>query len=84
MEGEIRDLVRGGQNLRKDTGFEVSDRIKLTVSGDSHLKDTFELFSDYLSDETLAVQCIWSESMPDSCTDVKVEDGIWKIAIAKA
>ena len=84
MEGEIRDLVRGVQNLRKDTGLEVSDRIKLTVGGNSHLKEAFEKFSDYLSEETLSVQCNWSDSLDDSCTEVAVDDGIWKISIAKA
>jgi isoleucyl-tRNA synthetase len=33
-EGIARDIVRSIQNLRKESGFEVSDRIRLTWDGD--------------------------------------------------
>ena len=64
LEGCIRDLVRGVQNLRKERGLEVTDRIKLTVSaasgatgaeGRALLKKAFDRFRDYLASETLAV-----------------------------
>lgn len=83
MEGQIRDLVRGVQNLRKDSGLDVSDRIKLYVGGDATLKKALELFKDYLCEETLTVDCVWSDSKEDFTTTVNVEDGVWKIAIEK-
>ena len=38
MEGMVRDLVRGIQNLRKESGFDVTDRIELLVHGPEPLK----------------------------------------------
>jgi hypothetical protein len=40
----IRDLVRGVQNLRKESGLEVTDRIRLWVHGSDRLKAAFERF----------------------------------------
>jgi isoleucyl-tRNA synthetase len=60
LEGCIRDLVRGVQNLRKERGLEVTDRIALSVSAKSEtLKKAFDRFGDYLKNETLAVSAAW-------------------------
>jgi len=65
MEGYIRDLVRGIQTLRKECGLDVTDRIKLYLSAsqknadNKELEKAFELFKDYVCDETLTVQSSW-------------------------
>jgi isoleucyl-tRNA synthetase len=61
-EGDVRDLVRGVQNARKEAGFEVSDRIQLWIYGSPRLKQAWEAFSDYVAAETLAVTMEWGES----------------------
>lgn len=82
-EGYIRDLVRGIQNLRKESGLNVTDRIKLTVSGDSELKDAFEMFKDFVSSETLATSCSFESDLSDG-TAVDADDKTWRIAVEKA
>ena len=37
VEGDVRDLIRAIQKLRKDTGLSVSDRITLQIDGADHL-----------------------------------------------
>ena len=58
-EGIARELIRNIQNLRKDRGLEVSDRIKLTfafVEADqSEAKEALKLFEEEIKKETLAV-----------------------------
>jgi len=61
LEGYARDLVRGIQNLRKESGLEVTDRIVLLLSGDSDLKDSASMFAAFIAGETLAVQIIWQD-----------------------
>src|SRR5512145_427823 len=53
-EGYVRDLVRGVQNLRKEAGLAVTDRIKLHVAGDPDLKKALDGFADFVRSETLA------------------------------
>jgi len=80
-EGYVRDLVRGVQNLRKDAGFEVTDRISLTVSSSSvlsgaqDLKEALDFFSDFVRGETLAVELDWID--PASAAAVTTVTGPW-------
>ena len=55
LEGLARESVSKIQNLRKTTGLEISDRIKLYFSGDDEIKETFNMFKKYIMDETLSV-----------------------------
>lgn len=84
-EGYVRDLVRGIQNLRKESGFEVTDRIILKVGGESELKSAYEAFEDFIKGETLAVEADWNDTILQDTSSVKVEadDKVWSIKIEK-
>lgn len=56
-EGLARDIVRNVQNLRKDSGLDIADRITLSlVTSSSELRAAIEAFGDYISKETLATR----------------------------
>ncbi len=80
-EGYVRDLIRGIQSLRKDSGFEVTDRINLTVFGDDELKSAYEMFKDMIASETLSASASWSDSAK---VEVESEDKKWSISVVKA
>ncbi|HPB65721.1 MAG TPA: class I tRNA ligase family protein, partial [Spirochaetales bacterium] len=71
-EGNARDLVRGVQTLRKDSGLSVTDRIELSVHGGEALRRSFEAFGDFVSGETLAVALRWVET--PGMTEVEAGD----------
>jgi isoleucyl-tRNA synthetase len=53
-EGTARDVVRLVQQLRKDEGLEVSDRIRCSVStDDAALRETLRAWSGYVAEQTL-------------------------------
>ncbi|MBR7064974.1 MAG: isoleucine--tRNA ligase, partial [Treponema sp.] len=81
-EGYVRDLIRGIQNLRKESGFNITDRITLTLSGDKELKDAYTLFSDFIATETLTTSFSWEENL--SGQEVVADDKTWRVKIAKA
>jgi isoleucyl-tRNA synthetase len=61
-EGIIRDLVRGIQNIRRESGLDVSDRIEIFLYGDGvELREAAEDFEDYLLSETLATSIRWEK-----------------------
>ncbi|AEJ19327.1 isoleucine--tRNA ligase [Gracilinema caldarium] len=81
QEGDVRDLVRGIQNLRKESGLDVTDRINLFLFGSDKLKAAFKSFTDYIAQETLAVSIEWKETSP--MTEVEAGDESWKVALTK-
>ena len=60
-EGLSRDIVRGVQNLRKERGLEVSDRIRLYLNGPPEVQEAVDAFRTFIAGETLAVEIIWGE-----------------------
>ena len=57
MERFSRELVSSIQKLRKDSGLDVVDRIKLTItSNDSFVKESLNIHNDYVKNETLAIE----------------------------
>ena len=53
-EGIARELVNRIQNLRKDSGFEVTDRINLAIQEHEMINAAVKNNLDYICDETLA------------------------------
>ena len=54
-EGVARELVNRIQNLRKESGFDVTDRINVTIENLPEVADSLASFEDYLKDQTLAL-----------------------------
>ena len=55
-EGLSRELVNRIQNLRKSSGFEVTDRISTVIySDDASLADALATFGDYVKAQTLSL-----------------------------
>ena len=84
LEGYVRDLIRGIQNQRKESGFEVTDRIAVTLAGDADLKAALEAFKPLVAGETLADRIEWTDSPDASATAVDAGEKIWKAEIRKA
>jgi isoleucyl-tRNA synthetase len=81
QEGIARDIVRSVQNLRKDSGFEVSDRINLTYDGDDVVRQVFSNFGSTIAKETLSNSLTFATLVhvePVECGDHMV-----RLAVAK-
>jgi len=53
-EGVAREIVKRIQGLRKDTGFEITDRITVKVSDNPAIRAAVDTFKDYISAQVLA------------------------------
>jgi isoleucyl-tRNA synthetase len=68
--GYLRDVVRQVQDLRKNSGLDVSDRVVLHVSGLDDLEGGFEL----LASEVLAVEIVTTPGVGEG-TALELDDG---------
>jgi isoleucyl-tRNA synthetase len=72
-EGIAREFVSRIQNLRKDSGFEVTDRIVLEVHAESTIQSALETMLAYVQDETLCKSLTFSASPLPTVLDFNEE-----------
>jgi isoleucyl-tRNA synthetase len=81
MEGDIRDLIRGIQNTRKEMGLSVTDRIELCIYGSDSLKEAWDNFGETAAAETLAVKTQWAKV--DGQIPLEAGEETWQVKITK-
>ena len=64
-EGIARELINRIQNLRKDSGFEVTDKIKVSVQKDGIIEEAIKSNEQYIKEETLAQEIVIEEKIAD-------------------
>jgi isoleucyl-tRNA synthetase len=82
-EGIARELVRSVQEARKKSGFDVSDRIILGISGSEIVESVIHDYRDYIMNETLATE--WQVGIKDPIVNEanSLDDASWLIEIKK-
>ena len=70
-EGDVREILSKVQNLRKDRGFEVMDKIILYVNGNEVVENLVKKYEDQIKDETLAKDVRYNVTR-DSYTEVSI------------
>jgi isoleucyl-tRNA synthetase len=84
-EGFAREIVRFIQELRKETDYQVDDRILVMILAEGKVGEAVTEFADYISKETLANEIISSGGMEwDAEKSVEIEGIPVKIAVKKA
>ncbi|SKA82964.1 Isoleucyl-tRNA synthetase [Clostridium sp. USBA 49] len=58
-EGHVREIISKVQNMRKESGFEVADKINLYVANNENLENIIKKFENHIKKETLAVEVIY-------------------------
>ncbi len=84
-EGLARDVIRHVQNLRKEAGLEIDDRIVLSLVTDSAaLREAVNQFADHIRNETLALELIANPiAVPVAHTTASIEGHALQIAFVK-
>jgi len=70
LEGIARELINRIQNMRKDSGFDLTDRIAVEFSGSEELRESVIAFKDYICGEVLANSLQYSEKDHTSTDEI--------------
>ena len=81
-EGLARELVNRIQNLRKSSGFEVTDRIDVVIENNAALEAAMAHFGNYVSAQTLS-RSIRFTPKPKEAVEVEWDDGTLLISIVR-
>jgi isoleucyl-tRNA synthetase len=81
-EGNAREFVNRIQKIRKDSGFQLTDRIEVKVAASNGLKNSLAQFNDYICAEILADKL---ELVPEieEGTEIEINDISLKVIVLK-
>lgn len=82
QEGDAREFVNRIQNIRKESGFELTDRIFVTVLEAEGLKESIVKYNDYICREILADIIEWVPELSEG-TEIEVNDNLLKVVVNK-
>ncbi len=71
-EGIAREFINRIQNIRKDSGFDVTDKIRVFINRHDAINAAIENFGEYIGQQTLAVEVALTEGLTEA-DSVKVE-----------
>lgn len=63
LEGYSRELINKIQYTRKEQGFEIMDRVTVTLSGDAEIQKAMEAHGEYIRSETLCDRLEWQPDL---------------------
>ncbi len=81
-EGIARELVNRIQNLRKDSGFEVTDKIKVHLLSNALLEKAIKANESYIKSETLTETLAFVTDLTEG-TEIEFDDIKTRILISK-
>ena len=83
LEGVARELVNRIQNIRKDSGLEVTDRIEATIGRNPVLNEAVRVHGTYIASQTLAEKVELADDPGADAATVDIDDVPVRIAVRK-
>lgn len=80
-EGHVREILSKIQNMRKESGFEVADKINIYVSGNEMLENIIRKFEEQIAKDTLAVEIVYNAD--SNYQEVKINGESLNLAVEK-
>ena len=81
-EGVARELVNRIQNLRKSSGFEITDKINITLSKNSQTDDAVTEYKDYICNQVLGTSLVLADEVKEG-TELEFDDFTLFVSVVK-
>ena len=83
-EGIARELVNRIQNIRKSSGFDITDKIYVRIARQAEINDAVETFGDYIARQVLADSIVLCDSLEAESTELDFETFTVRLSVIKA
>ncbi len=80
-EGIAREFVKRIQTYRKDSGFEITDHIQMTIEDKPEIKEAVEQFKNYICSQVLCNKLEWAPNVDG--TQLEFDDFVLNVLIEK-
>ena len=80
-EGLAREIVHVIQNIRREKGLDVSDRIAVTYSVPDEVAPAFDQFRDYIMGETLCTRLVRADEVDGDAVDIEDHTVMFEIKV---
>ena len=83
-EGIAREFVNRIQNIRKENGFDVTDKITVLIEDHEFVREAVKRHASYIASQTLATAVTPVNSLPDNSTkEVDIEEVVVKVSVIR-
>jgi isoleucyl-tRNA synthetase len=82
QEGIAREFINRLQNIRKETGLQVTDRIAVNFNGPNHFIAALDIFKPYICAEILADSLQYVPEVTEG-TEIEVNEAAMKVQVLK-
>lgn len=84
IEGLAREIVNKVNTMRRDNGFDVSDRVSITINASDRVEKAYKTFADYIDGEVLATSVKFTEALAGDAEEWDLNGEAAKILIEKS
>ena len=81
-EGIARELVNRIQNIRKNSGFEITDKIHIVLSKNSVTDDAVNEYNTYICNQVLADSLVLADEIPEG-SELEIDDCTLRIKVTR-
>lgn len=81
-EGIAREFINRIQNIRKDSGFEVTDKIKVIIEKNDPINEAIQEYGQYIASQTLALSIDLTDTIGEYQV-IDIDDMKIRIAVSK-
>ena len=82
-EGLARELVNRIQNLRKSSGFEITDKVNITLASSAEMDGAVEAYQEYIKSQVLANNLVVTAEPISDTTSLDFEDFTLAVKVEK-
>jgi isoleucyl-tRNA synthetase len=82
-EGDAREFVNRIQTIRKESNFELTDRISVSIVENKNLAVSINEYKNYICGEILAENITWVQDIDVAAVEIEVNDTLLKVLVTK-
>ena len=80
-EGIAREFVNRIQNIRKENGYDVTDKITVRIEDHEFVREAVKRHAAYIGSQTLATEVTLTDKISNEAKDIEIDEVVVKVAV---